>query len=67
MLISVFDREIITKTFNTIEAAQIAMSFQFTSAGATDSDIECNEALYSDDVAWLNNRGNYDWKIVPVY
>lgn len=75
MLISVFDREILTEQFDTKEGAQETMHREMIAHGKVSEDI-FNEPEYEDfhcgfseECAWANdgiNHSNFDWLIIAL-
>lgn len=80
MLISVFERDICTEVFPTMEAAHIGMlaelKEEFLKNGteteweeiASQDEFECSDFAFSKLTAWsnLDDDCNCDWQIVPI-
>lgn len=73
LLISVYDREITTEQFPSLEAAQTQMLAEIAQTGVANvSDLKIGD--YPDSAeyeikeyeAWLNYKGDHDWKIVEL-
>ena len=73
LLISVYDREITTEQFPSLEAAQTQMLAEIAQTGVANvSDLKIGD--YPDSAeyeieeyeAWLNYKGDHNWKIVEL-
>ena len=69
LLISVFEREISTKQFDTLEEAQKEMRENFYEDEDIDELLEEGEAELNEMSAWANADDGYmncDWQIVEI-
>ena len=68
ILISVYDRQISTEFFPTLEKAQKAMLFAVKECGVEDPSIGDSDESYevTETSAWANHHGDNDWEIIAV-